>query len=147
MIDIAHLPNLERLDLSHTRISDEGMLHLKDATGIRELTLYYAEQITDQGISAIRHWKKLTRLDLRGTRISNGTLEIVSRLPQLEALDIGDTQVTDNGMDLLIALTNLKELSLGRGRTDEVDLSFLRGLPSLTGILDLTGVPDPCLPI
>jgi internalin A len=138
LIDIARLPHLERLDLSHTRITDEGMLNLKPATGIRELNLYYAEQITDQGMSAIRQWKMLTRLDLRGTRISNGTLEIVSRMPQLEALDIANTQVTDNGMDLLITLTNLKELALGRSRTGEVDLSFLRALPSITE-LDLSG--------
>jgi internalin A len=140
LIEIAHLPNLERLDLSHTRITDEGMLHLKSATSIRDLKLYYAEQITDQGMSAIKEWKMLTRLDLRGTRISNGTLEIVSRLPHLEALDIANTQVTDNGMDLLIALTTLKELTLGRSRADESDLSFLRALTSLTE-LDLSGAP------
>src|SRR5579859_4491475 len=66
LIDIARLPNLERLDLSHTRITDEGMLHLKSATGIRELNLYYAEQITDQGMTAIKNWKMLKRLNLRG---------------------------------------------------------------------------------
>ncbi len=78
LIDIARLPNLERLDLSHTRITDEGMLHLKSATGIRELSLYYSEQITDQGMNAIKNWKLLKRLNLRGTRVANGTLEILS---------------------------------------------------------------------
>src|SRR5262245_34135458 len=29
MLELARLPDLERLDLSHTRISDEGMLNLK----------------------------------------------------------------------------------------------------------------------
>jgi Leucine-rich repeat (LRR) protein len=138
MIDLARLPNLQRLDLSHTRITDEGMRHLKPAAGIRELKLYYAEQITDQGMTAIREWKELRRLDLRGTRISNGTLEILSHLPQLEALDIANTQVTENGMDFLIALTGLKELALGRSRGGDADLSFLRMLPSLTA-LDLSG--------
>lgn len=138
LIDLANLPHLERLDLSHTRITDEGLLHLKSATGIRELNLFYAEWITDQGMSAIRNWKMLKRLNLRGTRIANGTLEIVSRLTQLEALDIANTQVTDSGMDQLIALTNLKELGLGRGRVGEADLGFLRMLPSLTS-LDLSG--------
>jgi len=138
LIDIARLPNLERLDLSHTRITDEGMLHLKPSTGIRELSLYYSEQITDQGMNAIKNWKLLRRLNLRGTRVANGTLEIVSHLPQLEALDIANTQVTDNGMDFLITLTNLKELALGRSRVGEADLSFLRMLPSLTA-LDLSG--------
>jgi hypothetical protein len=138
LIDLANLPHLARLDLSHTRITDEGMLHLKPATGIRELNLYYAELITDQGMSAIRNWKMLKRLNLRGTRVANGTLEIVSRLPQLESLDIANTQVTDNGMDQLIALTNLKELALGRSRVGEAELGFLRMLPTLTS-LDLSG--------
>lgn len=138
LVDVARLPELERLDLSHTRISDEGMLHLKSATGIRELNLYYAEQITDQGMTAIKNWKMLKRLNLRGTRIANGTLEIVSHMTQLEALDVANTQITDNGMDLLINLTHLKELALGRSRVGEADLGFLRMLPSLT-FLDLSG--------
>jgi Leucine-rich repeat (LRR) protein len=138
LIDLASLPHLQRLDLSHTRITDEGMLHLKSAVGIQELNLYYAELITDQGMSAIRNWKALKRLNLRGTRVANGTMEIVSQLAQLEALDIANTQVTDNGMDLLIALTNLKELALGRSRVGEADLGFLRMLPTLTS-LDLSG--------
>ena len=143
MIDLARMPDLERVDLSHTRISDEGMLHLKPAMRIRELNLYYAEQITDQGMAAIRNWKMLRRLNLRGTRIANGTLEIVSRMPQLEALDIANTQVTDNGMDPLIQMIGLKELSLGRSRVGEADLGFLRMLPTLT-YLDLSGArPTP----
>ena len=143
MVDIARLPKLQRLDLSHTRITDEGMLHLKPANQIEELNLYYAEWVTDQGMTAIRNWKKLKRLDVRGTRISNGTLEIVSHMPQLEALDISYSQVTDNGMDILITLTGLKELSLGQGRISAGDLGFLRMLTTLTS-LDIGGAkPTP----
>ena len=134
MVDVARFPNLERLDLSHTRISDEGMLHLKPATQIRELNLYYAERITDQGMTAIKNWKMLKRLNLRGTRIANGTLEIVSHMPQLEALDIANTQVTDNGMDLLITLTNLKELALGRSRVARIG----PGLPAHAALADVS---------
>ena len=143
MIDIARLAKLRRLDLSHTRITDEGMLHLKPASQIEDLDLYYAEWVTDQGMTAIKNWKKLKRLDVRGTRISNGTLEIVSHMPQLEALDISNSQITDNGMDMLITLTNLKELSLGQGRGSAADLGFLRVLTTLTS-LDIGGAkPTP----
>ena len=143
MIDIARLPKLQRLDLSHTRITDEGMLHLKPASQIEDLNLYYAEWVTDQGMTAIKNWKKLKHLDVRGTRISNGTLEIVSHMPQLEALDISNSQITDNGMDMLITLTNLKELSLGQGRGSAGDLGFLRVLTTLTS-LDIGGAkPTP----
>ncbi len=143
MIELARLPDLERLDLSHTRISDEGMLNLKPAPKIRDLKLFYSEWITDQGMTAIKEWKHLKRLDLRGTRISDGALEIVSGLPGLEALDIAHTEVTDVGIESLVALVNLKELAVGRGRLTNTGLAFVRMLPTLTR-LDLSGArPTP----
>src|SRR2546426_770485 len=130
MMELARLPHLARLDLSHTRITDEGVLHLRSATKISDLNLYYAELITDQGMRAIRDWKHLKRLNVRGTRISDGTLAIVSRLIGLEALDIANTQVTDNGLDYLITLTSLKELAIGRSRLSDNALEVLRMLPT-----------------
>jgi hypothetical protein len=138
MIDLARLPSLEQLDLSHTRITDEGLLHLKTAPTIGDLNLYYAELITDQGMTAIRDWKRLKRLNVRGTRISDGTLQIVSKMTGLEALDIANTQVTDNGLDYLLTLTNLRELAIGRSRLSDNALAVLRMLPTLT-YLDLSG--------
>src|SRR6266403_3377121 len=138
MIELARLPDLERLDLSHTRITDEGMLNLKPAPKIKELSLFYSEWITDQGMTAIKGWKRLTRLNVRGTRVSDGTLEIVSHMPGLEALDIAHTEVTDVGLDYLTALVNLKELSIGQGRVSNFGLVTLRMLPTLTH-LDLSG--------
>jgi hypothetical protein len=143
MVHLAELPDLEKLDLSHTRISDEGLLHLKSAPKINDLNLYYSEWITDQGMAAIRGWKHLKRLNVRGTRISDATLEIVSHMSGLEALDIANTAVTDNGLDHLITLVNLKELSLGRGRLTNSALEMLRMFPALT-YLDLSGArPEP----
>src|SRR5436305_4184705 len=110
------MPNRERLVLSHTRITDEGLMRLKPAPKIRELNLYYAEWITDQGMTAIAGWKHLKRLNVRGTRISDGTLAILSKITGLEALDIAHTQVTDNGLDHLITMIHLKELAMGGGR-------------------------------
>ncbi len=137
-MELAKLQHLERLDLSHTRITDEGMLHLKTAPRISELNLFYAEWVTDQGMAAIANWKRLKRLNVRGTRISDGTLELVSRLTGLEVLDIANTQVTDNGLDYLITLTSLKELAIGRGRLSDNALELLKMLPTLTS-LDLSG--------
>jgi len=138
MIDLARMPDLERLDLSHTRISDEGMLNLKAAPKIKELKLFYSEWITDQGMTAIKGWKQLKRLDVRGTRISDGTLAIVSQLTGLEALDVAHTEVTDVGLENLITLINLRELAVGRGRLSNNGLVVLRMLPTLT-LLDLSG--------
>jgi len=138
LIELARLPKLERLDLSHTRITDEGLLHLKPARQIQDLNLYYAEQVTDQGIAAIREWKNLKHLNLRGTRVSDGGLAIAGGLTQLEALDIANTEFTDNGLDALVPLTRLRELAIGRSKLRKNALEVLRLLPTLEG-LDLGG--------
>ena len=44
LLDVARLPKLERLDLSHTRITDEGLLHLKSARQIRDLSIRIYEE-------------------------------------------------------------------------------------------------------
>jgi Leucine-rich repeat (LRR) protein len=138
MLDLAALPKLERLDLSHTRITDEGLLHLRPAKQIRELNLLYAEQITDLGLNAIKGWTSLKRLNVRGTRIADATLEIVSKLPQLESLDIANTGVTEAGLDSLVALTKLRHLALGRSRFNESAMPVLRLLTTLES-LDISG--------
>lgn len=138
MIELARMPELEKLDLSHTRITDEGLLNLKSAPKISELKLFYSEWITDQGMRAIKEWKHLRRLDLRGTRISDSTLEIVGGLSSLEALDIAQTEVTDYGLENLITLDNLKELALGKGHVTTAGFAKVRTLPGLTR-LDIGG--------
>jgi Leucine-rich repeat (LRR) protein len=114
------------------------MMNLKSAPKISELKLFYAEWITDQGMRAIKGWKHLKRLDVRGTRISDGTLEIVGELGGLEALDISNTEVTDLGLENLVALDNLKELALGKGHLSMAGFAKVRMLPGLT-YLDIGG--------
>lgn len=138
MLELGRLPDLERLDLSHTRITDEGMMNLKSAPKIKELKLYYAEWITDQGMRAIKDWKHLKRLDLRGTRISDGTLAIAGSLNTIEALDVSHTEITDLGLENLITLDNLKELTLGKGHLTMAGFAKVSTLPGLTH-LDIGG--------
>jgi internalin A len=138
MLDLLAFKKLVELDLSHTRISDEGLLRLHPAAQIEDLDLLYTEQITDLGMNAIKGWRKLKRLNVRGTRVADDTLAIVSQLTQLEALDIANTNVTDNGLENLAPLTHLKHLALGRIRVDESTLGMLRLLSTLES-LDLSG--------
>jgi Leucine-rich repeat (LRR) protein len=138
LIELAAMAKLRRLDLSHTRITDEGLLHLKPASQIEELVLYYAEQVSDQGMNAIKDWTRLRVLDVRGTRIADGTLAVVGGLKSIEWLDIANTNVTDNGLDHLVGLTRLKHLALGRSRLSETATATVRLLNTLES-LDLSG--------
>lgn len=136
--DLAVLPFLSRLDLSLTRISDHGLQQLKNAPGITDLSLRYAELITDEGLVALKGWKHLKRLNLRGTKITDTTLQHLSGVTSLEGLDIGFVQVTDVGLDALTSLPNLKELAIGGNKLTDVGLQPLRQMPGLIN-LDLSG--------
>lgn len=138
MAALAALANLTRLDLSLTRITDHGLQQLKNAPGITDLNLRYAELVTDAGLSTVKGWKHLKRLNVRGTKVTDTTLQHLSAVTSLESLDIGYAQITDVGLDLLTSLPNLKELTIGGNKLTDTGLQPLRQLPGLT-YLDLSG--------
>jgi internalin A len=135
---LVRLPYLTYLDLSLTRITDQGMQELKSLPGIVDLNLRYAEYVTDEGLSAIKGWRKLKRLNVHGAKISDTTLEHISGITTLESLDIGSGMVTDIGLERLTSLPNLKELTIGGNKLTDAGLQALRQMPSLT-YLDLGG--------
>lgn len=135
---LAQLPDLATLDLSLTRITDQGMQELKNATSIVELNLRFAEYVTDEGLAAIKGWKKLKRLDVHGTKISDTALEHISGIVTLESVNIGSAMITDVGLERLTSLPNLRELTIGGNELGDAGLQALRQLPKLT-YLDLSG--------
>jgi hypothetical protein len=135
---LAQFPDLAVLDLSLTRITDQGMQELKNLPGIVELNLTFAEYVTDEGMAAIKDWKKLKRLDVHGTKSSDTTLEHISGITTLESVNIGSAVITDVGLERLISLPNLKELTVGGNEIGDAGLQALRDMPGLT-YLDLSG--------
>ena len=135
---LLQLPYLSALDLSLTRITDQGMQDLKTAAGIVDLNLYFAEYVTDEGLSAIKDWKKLKRLNLHGTKVSDTSLEHIANITTLESLDVGTAMITDVGIERLASLPNLKELTMGGNELGDAGLQALRQIPGLT-YLDLNG--------
>jgi Leucine-rich repeat (LRR) protein len=136
--ELLKLPDLSYLDLSLTRITDQGMLEIKNLPRIVELNLYFAEQVTDEGLSVIKNWKKLKRLNIHGTKISDTTLEHIAGITTLESLDAGSANITDVGIERMTSLTNLKELTIGGNKITDSGLQPLRQIPGLT-YLDLLG--------
>jgi internalin A len=139
MRELAQLPYLTHLDLSLTRVTDQGMLELKNAPNIVDLNLRYAELVTDEGMAALKGWKKLKHLDARGAKISDTTLEHISGIATLESVDVGFAMITDVGIERLTSLPNLKRLSIGGNEMGDAGLQALRQMPSLQ-YLDLSGM-------
>jgi Leucine-rich repeat (LRR) protein len=135
---VAALPGVKVLDLSMTRISDRGLAALKPMKGVEDLNLYYAELITDEGMAAVKGWTRLRRVNLRGTKVTDTTLEHLSGLPAIEFLDAGYAQVTDVGIEHLAQLSALKQLTLGGNKLTDMGLQALRQTPGIQS-LDLGG--------
>lgn len=136
--ELLKIPSLTKLDLSMTRISDQGFQRLKDLPGITDLNLYYAEYITDEGMSAVKGWKKLQRVNLRGTKVTDTTLAYLGALTELEFVDVGFSQITDNGIEVLSALPKLKSLAIAGNKLTDVGLQAVRHMPVLES-LDIEG--------
>jgi internalin A len=138
MRKLTKLSYLTHLDLSLTRITDQGMQELRNLPGIVDLNLRFAEYVTDEGLAAIKGWKRLKRLDVHGTKISDTTLEHISGITSLEELNIGSAMITDVGLERLSSLPTLKMLTMGGNELGDAGLQALRQLPGLT-YLDLSG--------
>jgi hypothetical protein len=135
---LTQYPDLSSLDLSLTHITDEGMQEIKTLSGITDFSLYFAQYVTDEGVAAIKDWKKLKRLNLQGTKAGDSALEHIAGLTQLESLNVGSTLMTDVGLERLTSLPNLKELTMGGNELGDAGLQALRQMPGLT-YLDLSG--------
>ncbi len=131
-------PALTDLDLSLTHITDEGMQEMKTLRGITDFSLYFAQYVTDEGVAAIKDWKKLKHLNLQGTKAGDSALEHIAGITTLESLNVGSTLMTDVGLERLTSLPNLKELTMGGNELGDAGLQALRQMPGLT-YLDLSG--------
>ncbi len=135
---LTEFPDLATLDLSLTRITDQGMAELKGLRNVTDLNLYYAEYVSGCGRCGGGSWKKLKHLNLRGTKSSDTALEHIAGITSLQSLDVGSTLMTDVGLERLTTLTDLKELAMGGNELGDAGLQALRQLPALT-YLDLSG--------
>jgi internalin A len=135
---LRQLPDLTSLDLSLTHITDQGMQEIKSLPNIEELTLYFTEYVTDEGVAAIKDWKHLKRLNLHGTKVGDTGLEHIAGIKTLESLDVGSTLMTDVGLERLTNLLNLRRLTMGGNELGDAGLQALRQMPGLT-YLDLSG--------
>jgi len=139
MVKVAQLRHLRKLDLSLTRITDSGLEHLKPLENVTELICYYAEFLTEDGVAQLRNWKRLERLNLRGTRVTSKVFDSLAKLTSLRSLDIAFTQVADDGFEQLSALTRLESLAIGGNRLSGAALPLLKLLPALVS-LDVGGI-------
>jgi hypothetical protein len=88
-------------------------------------------QITSAGIQHLGPKKKLERVWLNNTRITDDALATIALWPQLKTLDLHATKVTSHGVQRLEKLERLEELILDGTKVDDDVVPTLCQMPSL----------------
>jgi hypothetical protein len=133
---LAHLSRLNRLrtlDLQSlsTKFTDRTLRGLAPILPNLEKLKLAPTTITDQGMLILRVCKKLKLLEVSSALISDASLELVGGLNELEELDLSSTEFSDAGLAALRGLTNLKRLYLDGTRITEAGLVHLTHLTNL----------------
>jgi len=124
------LSTVEKLELSGSRVTSEGLQHL---TGLAKLYMLHLDgtQVGDDGLKHLSRLRSLGVLSLDKTRVTDAGLLQLARMPQLERLYLNGASITDAGLAHLAGLAGLKELSLVETQISDVGLAHLRGLKNL----------------
>jgi RNA polymerase sigma factor (sigma-70 family) len=139
---LRELPQLRRLVLGHSLITDAGLVHVRDLT---QLTWLYLENtaVSDAGLAHLKGLTNLVGLPLQDTDVGDEGMKVVSGMPRMEWLSLGNTRVGDEGLRHLSGLDRLEVLTLEETPITDAGLAHLKGLHRLRYLhLDNTRITD-----
>lgn len=161
------MPNLKRLQLYGTDVTDDGVGHLQQLsslkflllsgvhltdvcvmylyplTQLQDLCIINAPQITCDYMDESLECLKLKTINLEFTSCTDESLQALTKFTELEDIRIGGTQITDEGIkkifgDNAASFKKLQVLFLNSTKLTDVSVDvLLKNLPSLT-TLDIT---------
>ncbi|MBN9119698.1 MAG: hypothetical protein J0I06_11170 [Planctomycetes bacterium] len=140
---LAECPRLERFNFAGSTVGDDGLKALAAVKTLTEVVCYHT-RITDDGL---KHLKSLPRLKAVNVgpqfsmRLGEPGLATLAEIPTLERITYDETVLTRAGsLDRLKALKNLKELVLNKTEVSAADLAALKA--DLPGVAVRHAPPD-----
>lgn len=94
------LPHLVTVDLSATKVTDNSVALLSEATELKMVRLSETG-ITDASIDSLLKLPKLESVNLFGTAVTDAGVQKLTALPNLKRLYLWQTQVTPQGVEEL----------------------------------------------
>lgn len=131
LADLTRLKNLELLNLEGAAVRDDGLRHLASLPRLRDLNLSRV-WITDAGLQHLTEVKGLQRLVLlfsegfAGPLVTDGGIESLTSLDELQELNLVDARITDEAVDDLITMKNLVVLTVTGSRLSAAGIERLR---------------------
>ena len=110
------------------RMTDSILSRLKGLTALRTLDIS-GTRVTGAGLMHLELFPKLRRVELAGTDVSD--LTQIPALPGLDTLGLSGTKVTDESLAALKKITGLVSLDIGETAVTDAGLAHLEGLKKL----------------
>jgi len=124
---LRRFPEIRRLFLTRTSLTDQGLLQLNGLRNLRWLEAIDT-RITGPGLAALQDAHGLLYLDLSGCPLADEGLQHLAGAQELFTLCLNDTNVTDAGMVHIKQLHGLAELELSGTRVTDIGLQELDAL-------------------
>jgi len=140
-------PELVELTLGNTKITDAGLVHLKELKKLRKIRISKTA-ITDAGMSHLAKCETLEDIDVSQTKIGDIGVRELRALPRLKNLNLYLTLVTDQGLDSFRkedfrSATKIERLNLDKCPITDSGLAHLASLTSLAWLhLGGTAITD-----
>jgi hypothetical protein len=97
---VAWVPELEEIDLSSTRVTDEGIATVARWSRLRKMAVS-ATKISPAALDHLTALSQLTDLYLVSTPIDDAAIPALSKLSRLRKLSVSATQLTPEGVEQL----------------------------------------------
>jgi hypothetical protein len=131
------LPNLRSLRLIGPGVTDAAIAHISVMTNLEELYLPSDQNLTDDGISHLKEFSELIKLDLSGTKLTCTGLNDFA-LTALEMLNLGHSGVTDEGLHFIEGCNNIVGVYLAGTKLTDAAMQTFQTLGTMHE-LDLEG--------
>lgn len=134
--ELANCPNLEGFGFAGSTIGDEGLKAIASVKSLKELTCYHT-RITNNGLEHLKALPNLTTINVGSQfsmQLGDAGLAILATIPTLESITYSETMLTYEGsLKHLQNLKALKSLTFEKTNIDRDDLARLKAdLPNVT---------------
>lgn len=85
---VAQIPKLKELLLYSPKITDRGIEALRNATGLEQLTVYFAEHLSNASLESLVNLPHLAHIDIRDAPFDDAALQTLARMTSLESVHI-----------------------------------------------------------
>ncbi len=130
---IAEIEGLQKLNISHNEVGDEGTAHLAKMLDLMSLDLERSG-LTADGVAQLKALPRLQHLSLSRNELPDAAMAQLPRFPRLISLDVGFNKLTQEGLRAISKIEKLERLVV-----DNIPIGD-DGLHQLTFLSELSGL-------